>query len=63
MKDYDKKIYSKSDIINIIDKALKDNLEKKNKYIEKNGFKHKDTLNAFATKATTLFEMFSYFDC
>ena len=41
------KKYSKSDIMEILDKALKEEMQNKNRYIELNGYSHKDTLSAF----------------
>lgn len=52
---------TKDEIYNIIDKAIKTEQERKQKYIELNGFKHKDILDRFATRIAMLTECYTLF--
>lgn len=62
-KDYDKKIYSRADVSDIIQAAIKDAIDNKNKYIESNGYAHKDALQFHDVKISTLSTLYHYFDC
>ena len=62
-KDFTTKIYSREDVINIIDAAIKEAMQNKNRYIELNGFAHKDVLQFHDVKISTLSTMYHYFDC
>ena len=55
------KTYTKSEIIDIIDGAIKDEMQRKNKYIELNGYKHKEILNRFDTAISTISSLISKF--
>lgn len=53
--------YTKQEIFEIIDKEIKRQLELKNQYIAKNGFKHVDVLNRFAAVISTLSGIYDLF--
>lgn len=55
------KTYTKEEITLVIDKLIKEELDKKNKYIQQNGYKHIDTLNKFATRISLLSGLYSKF--
>jgi hypothetical protein len=48
------KMYSKNDVFAIIDAAIKREMENKNEWIHKNGYTHKDVLNAFDNRISAL---------
>lgn len=62
-KDYDKKIYSRADVAYIIQAAIKDAMNNKNRYIELNGYAHEDVLQFHDVKISTLSTLYHYFDC
>ena len=45
------------EIIEILDQELRKNSEEKNAYIAKNGYRHKDTLQAFDTAQSTIISL------
>lgn len=49
-----KKMFSKNEIFSIIDAAIKREMENKNEWIRKNGYVHKDVLNAFDNRISAL---------
>lgn len=51
-----------STIFDILDKQIKQQMQYKNEYIEKNGYYHKDILNRFDTKITALTELYFVFN-
>ena len=55
------KKYSKSEIIDIIDREIKSTMQLKNEYIKKNGFKHIETINRFDTAVATLTKLYGKF--
>lgn len=55
------KTYSQYEIYTIIDQLIKKEMDLKNKYIEKNGVRHKDTLERFAIKISALSELYKEF--
>lgn len=62
-KDFTTKIYSREDVINIIDAAIKEAMRNKNEWIKNNGYAHKDVLRFHDVKISTLSTMYHYFDC
>lgn len=54
-----KKTYTKTDIVRIIDREIKMEMERKNKYIKLNGYKGADR---FDTAIATLSALYSCFD-
>lgn len=56
-----KKAFTKDEIYTIIDGRIKDAMQRKNKYIELNGYKHKDILKAFDTEIATLTRLYGVF--
>lgn len=48
------KTYTKSEIFAIIDAAIKYEMANKNEWIRKNGYVHKDVLNAFDNRISAL---------
>lgn len=52
----------KQDIFDILDREIKKEMLFKNEYIKKNGYKHKDTLNAFDTSIATLTRLYGTFE-
>lgn len=56
------KQYTKSEIFEIIDRAIKQAMKNKNDYISLNGYKHKDTLQAHDNRIAALMSMYSYFE-
>lgn len=58
----DEKKFSRQDIYDIIDQRIKTEMERKNKYIQKNGYKHTDVLNRFDTVISTLSSLYGEFD-
>lgn len=60
--DKHEKKFSQYDIYNIIDKRIKREMELKNEYIQKNGYKHKDIINRFDTAIATLSMLYREFD-
>ena len=57
-----KKTYTRQEVIDIIDIAIKEANERKNKYIEKNGFKHIEVIKRFDTEKATLLYLISRFE-
>lgn len=55
------KTFTQSEIYEIIDQLIKNEIERKNKYIALNGYKHKDTLNSFSANIATLSSLYKYF--
>lgn len=62
MNDKHEKKFSQYDIYYIIDKRIKEEMERKNAYIQKNGYKSKETLNEFDTVISTLSSLYGEFD-
>ena len=62
MKNKHEKKFSQYDIYHIIDQRIKKEMALKNEYIQKNGYKHKDTLNRFDTAISTLSTLYGEFD-
>ena len=56
-----KKQYGKDEIISIIDRRIKEEMQRKNEYIDKNGYKHIDALKGFDTAIATLTSLYSAF--
>lgn len=57
----EQKMFSLDDIFNIIDHEVKQQMAYKNAYIQKNGFKHKATLNEFDVAISTLTGLYGRF--
>ena len=57
----DKK-FSQYEIYAIIDKEIKRQMELKNSYIQKNGYKHTDILQSFDCAISTLSGLYSKFN-
>ena len=55
------KKYTVDDIYDIIETRIKDAMKRKNAYIEKNGYHHRDVLKAFDTEIATLSGLYHYF--
>lgn len=55
------KTYTKSEIYTIIDAMIKEELKRKNAYIEKNGYTHKNTLEGFGQRVTAFSELYGKF--
>ena len=55
------KNYTKEEIISIIDRKIKEEMQHKNDYIKKNGYKHKETLLKFDNSISTLLCLISEF--
>lgn len=53
--------YTRSEIYNIISNTIKQEMENKNRYIELNGYAHKDTLNSFDNRIAVLTYLYSKF--
>ena len=56
-----KKMYSIDDIFAIIDSAIKDELNRKNAFIAKNGFKDADAINRFDCRVAVLSKLYTRF--
>ena len=56
------KKYTKADIFNILDIAKKEAMQRKNRYIELNGYNHKDTLDRFDTEIAAISYLYSRFE-
>lgn len=56
------KMFSQYEIYNIIDKKIKQEMEYKNRYIQLNGYKHKDVLEKFAIRIAILNELYREFN-
>ena len=57
---YTKK-YSCDDIYAVLDRKIKEEMSRKNAYIQKNGYKHKETLNRFDERISMLSELYGEF--
>ena len=55
------KTYTKADIFEVIDREIKKELERKNRYIELNGYSHKDVLDQFAARVSALSSLYCAF--
>ena len=55
------KMFSRYDIYQIIDDEIKRQMELKNAYIQKNGYKHKEVLDRFDCAISTLSTLYSRF--
>lgn len=56
------KTYTLSEIYNIIDDEIKKEMDRKNRYIELNGFRcHVDTLKSFDSSIATLTRLYTAF--
>lgn len=55
------KSYTKTDVFDVIDAAIKEEMRNKNRYIELNGYSHKDTLAAFDNRIAALTYLYSKF--
>lgn len=55
------KQYTKAEIIGIIDKEIKKNLNEKNDFIKLNGYKHAEILNRFDTITAAYTALYSKF--
>lgn len=53
--------YTKSEIFAILDKEIKKEIESKNKYINLNGYSHKDTLKSFDSHIAALTSLYNKF--
>ena len=53
--------YTKSKIFSILDKEIKKEIENKNKYINLNGYSHKDTLKSFDSHIAALTSLYNKF--
>lgn len=56
------KQFSQYDIYEIIDRRIKEEMSRKNAYIQKNGYKDTDTLKRFDTAIATLSNLYREFD-
>lgn len=56
------KTYTKSDIFDILDIAKKEAMQRKNRYIELNGYTHKETLARFDTEIAAISYLYSRFE-
>ena len=56
-----KKQYGKDEIISVIDRRIKEEMQRKNEYIAKNGYKHIDVLKGFDASIATLTSLYSAF--
>jgi hypothetical protein len=56
-----KKQYGKDEIISIIERRIKEEMQRKNEYIAKNGYKHIDVLKGFDASIATLTSLYSAF--
>ena len=56
------KTFAKSDVYEIIDKAIKKEMANKNHYIELNGYAHKDVLQAFDNRIAALSGLYHEFN-
>lgn len=54
--------YTKSEIFAILDNEIKKEIENKNKYINLNGYSHKDTLARFDYHIAALTGLYSKFE-
>lgn len=54
--------YTISTIYAILDKQIKKEMENKNNYIKNNGYSHKEILNRFDERITTLTELYFIFN-
>lgn len=48
------KLYTKTEVFDIIDKRIKEEMKNKNKYIELNGYTHKDVIQGFDHRIAAL---------
>lgn len=55
------KTFTQSEVYNIIDSLIKETMQNKNKYINLNGYYHKDTLNYFDTRIAAFSELYRLF--
>lgn len=55
------KSLSYEEIINVLDREIKSISDRKNAYIQKNGYSHVDTLNGFANQTAELIKLLSVF--
>ena len=55
------KRYTKSQIIDIIDAAIREEMQNKNRYIALNGYSHRDTLAAFDNRIAALSYLYGKF--
>ena len=56
-----KKTYTKADIVEIIDREIKNTMQLKNEYIKHNGFKNVDTIKSFDSAIATLSALYNRF--
>ena len=56
------KMFSKYEIYAIIDEEIRRQMELKNSYIQKNGYKHTDVLRSFDCAISTLSGLYSKFN-
>lgn len=56
------KLYTREDVQNIINKRIAEEMENKNRYIELNGYSHKDTLQCFDSRIAALCYLLYDFD-
>lgn len=56
-----KKTYTKADIVEIIDREIKNTMQLKNEYIKHNGLKHVDTIKSFDSAIATLSALYNRF--
>lgn len=55
------KSFTQSEIYSVIDEMIHKEMELKNAFIEKNGYKHTETLNRFAERVTAFSELYGKF--
>lgn len=55
------KKYSRDEILDIVDGMIHKEMELKNAFIKKNGYKHTETLNRFSERISVLSELYGKF--
>ena len=55
------KTYTVAEIHAVLDRMMKKEMQHKDRYIELNGYKHKNTLDMFANRISMLSELYGQF--